>query len=447
MRIRDSLRAASLLSMALLAAPTCWGQSTAEDTFTIDLPTVLRLARADNLDVRLARERIAEARANHSGAIAKFLPWVTAGVSHRRHEGRTQAVDGTLLDADKESTAIGPTISAQVDLGEAIFATLASRQYVTAAAAGLSAQETDSTVAAASGYFTLLQAKALVDTHREALATSESYEQQLQAGVEAGVVFRGDLLRVQTQTRRYDVALSQARQQQRIASARLAELLHLDPVVELVPQDSELLPIELSTAVAATGGPPQAELVDRALGTRPEIEQAQARLSAARLAEKSARYGPLIPSLGAQAFFGKLGGGRDGANGNFGSSRDYFVGLNWRLGPGGLFDLSRTRAARSSVTAAELGLEKVQSSVRRQVVEAQARIQAAVEQMDASRSMLANATQTLQLTRDRKQLGVGVVLEDIQAQQEVVRARTDFLTAITEYNKAQYELGRALGEL
>jgi len=447
MRRAASLVAAGLGSLVLLAAPLCQGQANAEDTFTVDLPTVLRLARADNLDVRLAQQRIDEAKANHSGAIAKFLPWVTAGVSYRRHEGRTQAVDGTLLDVDKESTTVGPTLTAQVDLGDAIFATLASRQYVTAATAGLSAQETDSTVAAASGYFTLLQAKALVDTHREALATSESYEQQLQAGVEAGVVFRGDLLRVQTQTRRYDVALSQARQQQRIASARLAELLHLDPAVQLVPQDSELLPIELSTSAAVANGAPGAEVVDRALGSRPEIEQAQAQLAGARQAEKSALYGPLIPSLGAQAFLGELGGGRDGASGNFGSSRDYFVGLNWRLGPGGLFDFSRTRAARARVTAAELGLEKVRSSVRRQVVEAQVRIQSAAEQMNAGRTMLANAMQTLQLTRERKQLGVGVVLEDIQAQQEVVRARTDFLTAITEYNKAQYELGRALGEL
>ncbi len=44
-------------------------------------------------------------------------------------------------------------------------------------------------------------------------------------------------------------------------------------------------------------------------------------------------------------------------------------------------------------------------------------------------------------------LMVAVVLEDIQAQQELVRARTEYLSAITEYNKAQYELRKALGSL
>ena len=67
------------------------------------------------------------------------------------------------------------------------------------------------------------------------------------------------------------------------------------------------------------------------------------------------------------------------------------------------------------------------------------------KQMQATRGSLAAATETLRLTRDRKQLGVGVVLEDIQAQQELVRARTDFINAIADYNKAQYELSRASG--
>jgi outer membrane protein TolC len=40
-----------------------------------------------------------------------------------------------------------------------------------------------------------------------------------------------------------------------------------------------------------------------------------------------------------------------------------------------------------------------------------------------------------------------IVLEDIQAQQELVRARAEYLSAITEFNKAQYELSKAMGSL
>jgi outer membrane protein TolC len=59
---------------------------------------------------------------------------------------------------------------------------------------------------------------------------------------------------------------------------------------------------------------------------------------------------------------------------------------------------------------------------------------------------VATASEALRLTRDRKQYGVGVVLEDIQAQQELTRARATHVTSIAEFNKAQYALSRAVGE-
>lgn len=414
----------------------------AGNVYPIDLPTALRLAKADSLDVKLAQERINEARANHGSAIAKFLPWITAGVGYRRHEGRTQAVDGTLLDVDKQSISLGPTIAAQVDVGDALFTTLAAKQTVQASEAALQAQQADSTLAAASGYFDLLKARELVAANRDALSSSQNYEQQLQAGLSAGVVFKGDLLRVQTQTQRYQAAMIQAQLQQRLASARLAELLHLDSAIELEPQDNELVPISLLQADS-----PATALISQAMQSRAELQQSQAQLQAARETNKNAIYGPLIPSLGVQAFMGELGGGRDSATGNYGNSRDYYVGLNWRFGPGGLFDFGRINAAKSKLNSAELNVEKTTNSIKRQVIEAQARVQSSAEQMTASRSAMGNATETLRLTRERKQLGVGVVLEDIQAQQELVRARTDYLGAITEYNKAQYELSKALGNL
>jgi outer membrane protein TolC len=37
------------------------------------------------------------------------------------------------------------------------------------------------------------------------------------------------------------------------------------------------------------------------------------------------------------------------------------------------------------------------------------------------------------------------VLEDIQAQQELVRARSDYIGSVTELNQEQYGLMRAIG--
>jgi len=276
----------------------------------------------------------------------------------------------------------------------------------------------------------------------EGLKISQDYQKQVHEAVGAGIAFKGDELRVQTQSERYRSSLSQAREQQRVASARLAQTLHLDPTIELTPQDNELVPVAIVDATNDVQ-----PLVRQALTARPDLKQQLSLIAAARDAKRAAVYGPLVPSLGVQAFLGDLGGGVGSATGDYGSSRDYYVGLSWRFGPGGLFDVSRIHSADSQLRVAELTGEKANDEIRRQVVESYTRVRALSEQITATRESVRAASETWRLTRQRKQLGVGVILEDIQAQQELLRARADHLNAIAEFNKAQYVLSKVTGQL
>jgi outer membrane protein TolC len=65
--------------------------------------------------------------------------------------------------------------------------------------------------------------------------------------------------------------------------------------------------------------------------------------------------------------------------------------------------------------------------------------------MSTARRSVEAAEQTLQLTQQRKEFAVGAVLENIQSEQELTRARFDYITAVAEYNKAQFSLLKALG--
>src|SRR5438034_3230486 len=408
----------------------------------IDLPTALRLANAQNLDIQIARERIKEAKANHESAVELFLPWISPGAAYRRHENRIQAVDGAMLDVDKQSYTVGGTLTAQVELGDAVYKSLTAKQLVNAADHALESQRQDSALAAAQGYYDLARAKAIADVFKEAMTISQDYQKQLHEAVGIGIAFKGDELRVQVQTERYQLSLRQALEQQRVAAARLAQILHLDPSVELVPQDTDLVPLTLVEPNA-----PLDSLVQQALRSRPELKQSQALVTAARDAKNGAVYGPLIPSVGAQAFGGGLGGGKNDSTGNFGQSEDYFVGIGWRIGPGGLFDSGRVHASKARLETARLSGTKVQDEITRQVVESHARAQSLLDQIATARQNLTTTSETLRLTRERKQFGVGAVLEDIQAQQELTRARSDYLSAVAEFNKAQYGLAKAVGGL
>jgi outer membrane protein TolC len=426
---------------ALLAEPSAASASgNTNQVYPIDLPTALRLASARNLDVQIARQRLDQAKANHTSAVEQFFPWITPGAGFNRHEGNIQAVDGTILDVDKQSYTAGVAFTAQVNVGDAIYKSLASKQLVHAAGHGLESQQQDSALFAAQGYYDLAKAKAVVDVIKDALKISQDYQKQIHDAVGIGIAFKGDELRVQVQTEQYQIALRRAQEQQRVVAARLAQLLHLDSTVELVPQAEDLAPITLVETNAALGS-----LVERALHARPELKQNQELVAAARDTKNGAVYGPLIPSLGAQAFVGGLGGGKNDSTGDFGHSQDYFVGLGWRIGPGGLFDVGRIRASSAQLETARLATDKVRDDIVRQVVEDRTRSQSLFDQLATSRQNLATAAELLRLTRERKQYGVGVVLEDIQAQQDLVRARSDYLNAVAEYDKAEFALNWVIG--
>src|SRR2546426_11439872 len=152
--IRRVLRscAAALCALALLTRPaTTLGAQvpgspssvTTNSVYLIDLPMALQLANAQNLDVQIAREKLNEAKANHESAVQLFFPWISPVAAYRRHQNRIQAVDGTMLDADKQSYTVGGALTAQVELGDAIYKSLVARQLLNAADHALESQRQD----------------------------------------------------------------------------------------------------------------------------------------------------------------------------------------------------------------------------------------------------------------------------------------------------------------
>jgi outer membrane protein TolC len=310
----------------------------------------------------------------------------------------------------------------------------------TAAGAAQTAQEQDSGLVAAQQYLGLVSAGALVEVVGQALSVSQNYEQQLNEAVQIGTAFKGDAFRVQTQTRRLQLDLTRAKAQRRLAASELAQTLHLDPLVDLVPAEREPAPF----ALADVNATPDA-LVRTALENRPELARSSALIAAAKQDRRGAIYGPLIPTVGGQAFAGDFNGGVGDTNINGGPRRDYGVGLNWRIGPGGLLDLGRIKASDARLTRAEVTDEKLRDTIAREVVDAHTQVQSLFQQLRDARENVSAAEETLRLTRGRKQLGVGTVLEDIEAQQELLTARSQLVTVVTQLNQAQYALMRSVG--
>src|ERR1017187_4720249 len=378
--LRFTIYATLILASGILITPA---QPANTNTLPIDLPTTLRLVGARNLDIQIARENLDEAQAKHQSAVEQFFPWVAPGIGYHRRDGVAQASpSGIISDAHYQSYAPGATAVAQWNLGNAIYTTLAARQLVKASDQALETERQDATLTAARGYFDLVKARALVGVVNEAIQISQDYQQQLHEAVASGIAFKGDELRVQTQTEHHKIALQQALEQQRTMAVNLAQVLHLDSTVELVPLDNGLTSLTLSPTNAAMEA-----LVGQALRNRPELRRSQAVLAATRDAKNGAVYGPLIPSVGAQVFGGGLG------------------------------DSGRIKASKARLTVSQLAESKLKDAITSQVVDALVTVNSTAIQIQLAEQNLNTASEALRLTQQRKQYGVGIVLEDIQAQQ------------------------------
>jgi outer membrane protein TolC len=430
-------------ALALCLASCLAGTPAAGASNPIDLPTALQLAGAKDLDVQIARERVNEARAAHDSARARYFPWVSPSITFRKHDNNAQNVEGLIIDADKKSLAAALTLNAQIDLGETYYQNLVARQVVRSNEAALAGREREATFRAAAAYFELARARAGVIAAEEAARISGLHAEQIAVTTEAGITFAGDAARVQSARERAALTLVRVRADQRIAAARLAEILRLDPVVELTPVDADLAPMSLGAPTDELGA-----LVSRALATRPELDEAAARLEAARALRRGSTRAPLIPTIGAQASVGGLGGGPGGSTWtrDFDHSGDYALGVSWRVGPGGLFDKNRQREAVARENQVQFEQEKVRDLIRRQVVEQHTRLSSFAAQIELARKTLDAADQTARLSRQRRETGVSGALEDLQAEDELARARRDYLATITDYNLAQYALKFVVGD-
>ena len=94
-----------------------------------------------------------------------------------------------------------------------------------------------------------------------------------------------------------------------------------------------------------------------------------------------------------------------------------------------------------------LTADKVIDQVANEVITSQTRVQSLADQIATAKQSLSDAEEALRLGQERKEFGVGVVLETILAEQDLARARNEYLNIVADYNKTQYTLLRALGRL
>jgi outer membrane protein TolC len=437
----------------------------------IDLGDALRLAGVENPELLLARERVSEVTALRQLASAQLLPNLNVGTNIDMHTGVLQQSSGNILNVNRDALYFGlganaiaagtvniPGLYYNMNIGEGWYGFLVSRQRVRTAQASSEAVRNNVLLRVCLSYMDLLR-----NDGRRAIATknrSEAAEIARLTAVyaEKGQGRKADADRAAVELRRRDIEITQAEADTLTSSARLAQLLNLDPSTRLKPIDGWVVPTPLVPDPI-----PLADLLAIALLQRPELASRRSEVQATLYELSLAKVLPFSPNVimgfsaggfGAGSnlistppgFINGSGGREVGPRfGNFDGRSDFDLVLFWTFRNMGVGNMALIRAADSRVRQMRLREIETLNMVRAEVAEAKARVDARFKQIDFAEKAVRSSTDAYTEDLKRIRAGQGLPLELVDSFRLLSRSRYEYLDAIVDYNRAQFELWVYLG--
>ncbi len=422
-------------------------------TIDLDLTGALSMATGQNPRIAFAAARYREAYARLRSARTLWLPSIRAGVSYNHHDGPMQATGGEVFATSRSSmqagmgvSAVGagspatPGIVAEFHASDAYFQPKIAAHAASARNAVTEATTNDLLLATALAHLDLLRTTQQLRIAEATRDNAENLADLTATFARSGQGPQADADRAQTELVRRRNEVSRAQESTRVASARMAELLSLDPSTVILPREPTIVPIDLVPLER-----PVADLVATGLANRPELAEAQYLVCEAVYRYRREKYAPLLPSLLLGVSQGNFGGGFGSNIGNNGGRFDLDAAVFWELRNFGFGEQAKrdeTSSRYDQVRALQVG---IMDRVAREVVEAYTQVQSRKRQIDVAESGIKSATNSYDRNLTRIREGQGLPLEVLQSLQALDEARREYLRTLADYNESQFRLQRALG--
>jgi outer membrane protein TolC len=425
----------------------------------INLATAMQLAGIRPLDIATATAQVEQALALQLQANVLWIPNLNGGVDYFRHDGVTQNLfTGGNFRLGRQTFFVGGGPSLVVGLADAIYTPLAARRVVGSRQADLQSARNDTLLQVAQAFFELQDARGRLVGVGATIVKAELLV-SFTRGLAPSLIAPLEINRAQAELQSLRQTELLAIRDWRVASARLAELLLLDPATLFEPVEPPFLQI---TLVPAEQTPD--ELMPVALDNRPEIASRQELVAAANQLLRQEKKRPFLPNLivvspatttGLLAA-GNLSSGPNGLLNSNGSRLDIEVAAVWQLQNAGMGNIGRIRQRRAEQDIAAIDLTRVVYRVKSEVSQAVARLQTArfrvVETEEGLRQAIESADKNFVGLRETTR-PAGELLRLVIRPQEVVAAiialeaaYEQYASAVNDYNAAQFEVYHALGQ-
>jgi TolC family type I secretion outer membrane protein len=285
-------------------------------------------------------------------------------------------------------------------------------------------------------YYQYQQAKAQRDADAQAVKEAETNLAAAEERAQAGLATRAEVLQARSTLAQARLNLQSVEGRIQTTRGSLATAMGISPTVDY---DVELLPsnVPADTVVAAVD-----EMIEEAVTHRPDLAAARAATLAARAHEKAVN-GERWPSLSLQ---GNVSRRYYDAPNVYSDNYLYGVFLSWPLFSG-FSRLNDVREARAQEQQARQQYEALRSSVELDVWTAYYDLKTANARLQTAKEFLDFATESYDVALESYRAGLGTILDLLAAQSTLQNARTQELTARTDWFLALAQLAHATGRL
>lgn len=398
----------------------------------IDLKGAVTTAIQNNRDITLAELKRREAEADLSAAAAKKNPSVS--YSWQRNQYPTQVVTtGAGTQSSNHRYSQGINVSWDIwTFGKVEGAIDAARYQKNIADLNVYKTEADTKLAAVQAYYQYLEAIKLAEVQAQSVTDYASHLNNVQQQFDAGIVAKLDVLSS-------NVSLANAKQKsiaadntRDVAEANLNNIMRVPMNTTLNPLDKNFPEPEFDLTME------QAILM--AQKYRWELVEADYGVKAAQASLRSAKAG-YLPTV-------SVGGGYSWEEASMTAvdKDDWAVKgvLSWSLWDGGATQASVKKADAAVKTAQETLLqarEKIELEVRQDYLN----VLSYKEQIRAAEASVAQAEEAYKIATVRYSSGVGINLDVLDAELALNTARTNYITALYNYNIGLATLEHAMG--
>jgi outer membrane protein TolC len=441
------------LSLRLPAAPL----EAADLRFPINLATALRLSDARPLIVAAAQASVWIAEAQLTRAKVLWVPQLNFGGDYIRHDGGGPDFNKGIMTAPSVNFFYGGAgMTQNVALTDAFFQPLVARQVLSARHFDIQTAKNNALQMTAEAYFEVHRFRGrFAGTLYCVERGHDLIERIAQLSRELVPVVEVDRARNLVADLEQEATMS--RQEWRVNSANLTQILRLDPRSVVYPTESDHLQLTLLDPARRLD-----DLIPVALTNRPELASHQAVVQSVAATIRRERGRMLLPSLLINGFqtpnemiqAGIFGLGSNTSLNQWTGRDDLSYQFLWEYEAFGIGNLARIKQQRGEQSLAIIELFKIQDQVAADVTRAQARLQSATARVMQADRALRTAIITFNGNFEglRQTTRFGDVLVLVNRPQEVVFALQlmkiafdEYFNTVADYNKSQFELFHALG--